>query len=145
MIQMDGITRENAGVGIDEKVTVRDVASKPARKIALTPLTPPASWRKTPTPSTSARSSKDCRSPWATGCARVCSGERLRFLVEDASPEGVVLVTSSTSIHIKTKGAKVERAKVAYEDIGGLGPQIRRIREMIELPLKYPEVFNRLA
>ena len=55
------------------------------------------------------------------------------------------MVTSSTSIHIKTKGTKVEKARVAYEDIGGLGPEIRRIREMIELPLKYPEVFDRLG
>jgi transitional endoplasmic reticulum ATPase len=146
MIQMDGITRENAGVGIDEKVTVRDVASKPARKIALTPLT------------TAGKLEKDTDAKYVGSLIEglpVTVGDRLRaclfgrktcdFLVEDASPEGVVLVTSSTSIHIKTKGAKVERAKVAYEDIGGLGPQIRRIREMIELPLKYPEVFNRLG
>jgi transitional endoplasmic reticulum ATPase len=146
LIQMDGITRENAGVGIDEKVTVRDVASKPARKIALAPLT------------TAGKLEKDTDAKYVGSLIEglpVTVGDRLRaclfgrktcdFLVEDASPDGVVLVTSSTSIHIETKGAKVEKARVAYEDIGGLGPQIRRIREMIELPLKYPEVFDRLG
>jgi transitional endoplasmic reticulum ATPase len=145
-IQMDGITRENAKIGIDEKVTVQALESKPARKITLSPLT------------TTGRLDKDQDTKYVGSLIEglpVTAGDRVRaclfgrktcdFLVEDASPDGVVVITSSTTIHIKTKGAKVERARVSYEDIGGLGPQIQRIREMIELPLKYPEVFERLG
>lgn len=146
LIQMDGITRDNAKIGIDEKVTVTAAQSKPGRKITLSPLTVGGRLDRD-------RDAKYVGSliegvPVITGdIVRACLFGRKTcdFLVEDASPDGVVLITSSTSIHIKTKGAKVERARVSYEDIGGLGPQIRRIREMIELPLKYPEVFSRLG
>jgi len=60
-------------------------------------------------------------------------------------PDGVVSVGSTTLIRVKSKEGKIERAKISYEDIGGLSTQLQRIREMIELPLKYPEVFNRLG
>jgi transitional endoplasmic reticulum ATPase len=66
-------------------------------------------------------------------------------MVGDTIPEGVVLVSPTTLIRVKAKGSKLEKAKVSYEDIGGLSTQIQRIREMIELPLKYPEVFDRLG
>ncbi len=146
LIQMDGITRDNAKTGIDEKATVKAAQSKPARKITLSPLT------------VGGRLDNDRDAKYVGSLIEgvpVTAGDMVRaclfgrktcdFLVEDASPDGVVLITSSTSIHIKTKGAKVEKARVSYEDIGGLGPQIQRIREMIELPLKYPEVFSRLG
>lgn len=146
VIQMDGITRENAKVGIDEKVTVQPIESQPARKVTLSPLT--GNGRPGKDQDTRYVGSLIEGLPVAVGdTVRACLFGRKTcdFLVEDSSPEGVVVITSSTLISIKTKGAKVERARVSYEDIGGLGPQIRRIREMIELPLKYPEVFDRLG
>jgi transitional endoplasmic reticulum ATPase len=146
IIQLDGITRENAKVGIDEKVTICQAQSQAARKVTLSPLTG-SGWLE-----------KDKDTKYVGSLIEglpVTAGDRIRaclfgrktcdFLVEDTSPEGIVVIAPSTSIGIKTKGAKVERARVSYEDIGGLGPQIQRIREMIELPLKYPEVFNRLG
>jgi len=86
----------------------------------------------------------------------VTSGDRIRatlfgsrscdFKVLDTIPAGVVLINQTTSIKMKTKGAEKESsAKVSYEDIGGLDAPIQRIREMIELPLKYPQVFERLG
>jgi transitional endoplasmic reticulum ATPase len=78
--------------------------------------------------------------------ARLFGAKTCDFVVENTAPEGVVVVSPTTAIKVKTKETdKVEKTKIAYEDIGGLGPQIHRIREMIELPLKYPEVFNRLG
>jgi len=65
--------------------------------------------------------------------------------VEETIPDGLVLVNSATLIRVKSKEGKVEKAKISYEDIGGLGREIQRIREMIELPLKYPQVFERLG
>ncbi len=77
--------------------------------------------------------------------ARLFGTKTCDFVVEDTIPDGVVSVNPATLIKVKSKEGKLENAKVSYEDIGGLGNQVQRIREMIELPLKYPEVFNRLG
>src|SRR3972149_5854315 len=68
------------------------------------------------------------------------------FSVVDASPSGVVLVAALSLITIKgEKAAGKEQTGVTYEDIGGLHREVQRIREMIELPLKHPELFERLG
>jgi len=146
VVQIDGITRENAKVGLDEKVTVERGESKPARKITLAPLTTEGVLQK----------DKDAKYigslieglPLTSGDkirARLFGTKTCDFMVEDTVPDGVVLVSSTTLIKVKSKEGKIEKAKVSYEDIGGLGTQVQRIREMIELPLKYPEVFERLG
>ncbi len=146
IVQIDGITRENAKAGIDEKVTVRSVEARSARRITLAPLTVGGMLQK----------DKDAKYigslleglPLTAGDkirARLFGAKTCDFIVEGAVPDGVVSVSSTTSIRMKSKEGKLEKAKVSYEDIGGLGAQVRRIREMIELPLKYPEVFDRLG
>ena len=146
IVQIDGITRENAKVGLDEKVTVEKAESKPARKIMLAPLTAGGVLQK----------DKDAKYigslieglPLMSGDkirARLFGTKTCDFIVENTIPDGVVLVSSATLIRAKSKEGKLEKAKVSYEDIGGLSTQVQRIREMIELPLKYPEVFERLG
>jgi len=146
IIQIDGIIRENSKIGIDEKVTVRKVEHKPAQKITLSPLTVAGALQK----------DKDAKYigslieglPLTAGDkvrARLFGTRTCDFMVEDTAPEGVVLVSPATAIKVEAKGGGVEKAKISYEDIGGLSTQIQRIREMIELPLKYPEVFQRLG
>jgi len=146
IIQIDGITRGNAKIGLDEKVEVQKAETKPARKIILGPLTAAGIAQK----------DKDARyiGSLIEGLP-VTGGDKIRarlfgtktcdFMVEDTIPDGLVLVSSATLIRIKSKQGKIEKVKVSYEDIGGLGTQVQRIREMIELPLKYPEVFDRLG
>jgi transitional endoplasmic reticulum ATPase len=86
----------------------------------------------------------------------VTSGDRIRatlfgarscdFKVVDTVPDGVVLISAATLIRMETKKkGETKAARISYEDIGGLGSQIQRIREMIELPLRYPQVFERLG
>ena len=146
-LQIDGIVRENAGVGLDQKATVRAVAHQPARSLTLAPLS-----------STRARSARaDTRYLGRLLEGQpLMAGDRVRidllgtgaqdFRVADVSPPGVVLVVPGTRVLLKGDGAEPERAAaVSYEDIGGLHREIQRIREMIELPLKYPEVFERLG
>jgi len=146
IVQIDGITRENAKVGLDEKVTVERGESKPAKKITLAPLTDGGVLQK----------DKDAKYigslieglPLTSGDkirARLFGTKTCDFLVEDTIPDGVVSVSSTTLIRVKSTEGKIEKAKISYEDIGGLSTQVQRIREMIELPLKYPEVFNRLG
>ncbi|HLA37538.1 MAG TPA: CDC48 family AAA ATPase, partial [Candidatus Brocadiales bacterium] len=68
------------------------------------------------------------------------------FLVESTLPKDVVIIKPTTSLKIaETLPTKPARLKVSYEDVGGLEKEIQRIREMIELPLKYPQVFERLG
>jgi transitional endoplasmic reticulum ATPase len=67
------------------------------------------------------------------------------FTVAETAPAGPVLIGPATLIRLTGEGARRERGAITYEDIGGLHREIRRIREMIELPLRYPEVFERLG
>ncbi len=147
IIQMDGISRENAQVGLDEKVKICKINYKPANKITLSPLTVSSLLQR----------DKDTRyiGSLIEGLP-VIAGDRVRatlfgsrscdFKVLDTIPDGVVLVGPTTLIRMESKGAGEPRGvKISYEDIGGLVTQIQRIREMIELPLKYPQVFERLG
>jgi transitional endoplasmic reticulum ATPase len=146
LIQMDGILRANAGAALDERVKVRRVEVQPARTVVLTPVE-------------ALRTSRGATQ--ARYLARlldgipVVPGDRVRvdlfgtraqnFTVAETSPVGPVLIGPATAIRLTGEGAKRERGTITYEDIGGLHREIRRIREMIELPLRYPEVFERLG
>ena len=147
IIQMDGISRENAQIGLDEKVKINKVDSRPANKITLSPLT------------TSSLLRGDGDAKYLGSLIEglpVISGDKIRatffgsrssdFKVVNTVPDGVVLINAATLIRMETKGqGEAKQTKVSYEDIGGLGSQIQRIREMIELPLRYPQVFERLG
>ena len=147
IIQIDGITRENAQVGIDEKIRIQKVKAKPAGKITLAPLSVSGLLQK----------EKDIKYLGSLiGGLPLTAGDRIRaslfgaracdFKVIDTIPDGIVLIEPTTLIKIKDKGTKdIKETRISYEDIGGLHTQIQRIREMIELPLKYPQIFERLG
>ena len=143
-IQLDGLTRENAGAALDDFVQVRKNAVRPAQRIALVPLT----------------IVPEARDLHYIGSLvdglPVQEGDRVRavlfgsryadFKVESTVPRGPVLINPTTELVIgKAEVKEQARLAVPYEDIGGLKPQMHRIREMIELPLRYPEVFERLG
>ena len=143
-IQIDGLVRGNAQVSLDEKVTLKKVPWQPAEKVVLAPVTP-------------GMMDKDSRyiGTLLDGLPLV-EGDRIRatlfgaryneFLVESTLPKDVVIIKPTTSLKIaETLPTKPARLKVSYEDVGGLEKEIQRIREMIELPLKYPQVFERLG
>lgn len=146
LIQIDGIIRENANAGIDEKVTLRKAPFGPATRMVLSPLSLRGAQRE-----------KDIRymGRLLEGLPLV-KGDRIRanligslfqdFRVLDAFPQGPVIIQPTTSIQLmKTADQPLRRARITYEDIGGLSKETQRIREMIELPLKYPQVFERLG
>jgi transitional endoplasmic reticulum ATPase len=147
IIQIDGISRENASIGLDEKVKINKIDSKPANKITLSPLT------------MSSPLQRDSDAKYLGSLIEglpVIAGDRVRatffgsrssdFKVVDTIPDGVVLINAATLIRMEIKKqGEAKTATVSYEDIGGLSSQIQRIREMIELPLRYPQVFERLG
>jgi len=142
-VQLDGITRENAGVGLDESVSIRKIASRSAAKVILAPLT-----------ITPGDRDLNYIGSLLDGLP-VVEGDRIRatlfgsrsadFRVETTSPKGPVLINPTTQLMIGKVREEEPGRVLSYEDIGGLKPQLQRIREMIELPLRYPEVFKRLG
>jgi transitional endoplasmic reticulum ATPase len=147
LIQMDGLLRGNAQVSLDEKVTVQKTSFLPAEKIVLNPLTLVRSISR----------ERDTKyiGTLLDGLALV-EGDTIRanlfgtrsqdFTVVSTVPKGVVLVHSRARIEVKERGeARARGIKVSYEDVGGLGKELQRVREMIELPLKYPQIFERLG
>ena len=143
-LQLDGISRENAGAGIDDFVRVKKIACRPAERVVLTPIT-----------ITPAERDLQYIGSLLDGLP-VLSGDRIRatlfgsrtadFKVESLTPRGPVLINPTTTLVIGKAGVpETRRAAVSYEDVGGLKPQLQRIREMIELPLRYPELFERLG
>jgi len=143
-IQIDGLARENAGVALDEVVQVRKVVSRSADRVGLAPTTiTPAD-----------RDLKYIGS--LLDGLPVLEGSRVRatlfgsrwadFKVESTVPKGPVVINPTTQLVIEKAAAGEEpRRSLSYEDIGGLKRELARVREMIELPLRYPEVFERLG
>jgi transitional endoplasmic reticulum ATPase len=143
IIQMDGVLRGNAGVGIDDRVAIRPAHARTAARVSLRPGGGPGT------------------APDARLVARLIEGlpllpgNRVRatllgsrsqdFLVEQTSPAGPVLVQSSTTIEIRREEGEQGPRRISYEDIGGLHREVQRIREMIELPLRHPLAFERLG
>ncbi|MFQ5813047.1 MAG: CDC48 family AAA ATPase [Anaerolineae bacterium] len=147
IVQIDGIIRQNTQVGLGEKVSLCKVDYQRARSVTLEPLT---ATRTLPRGSDSRYVGRLLEGLVMTRGDRVrvnLFGTRaVDFTVADCAPVGVVIVGRTTAVRIKEDGALEGRApQVTYEDIGGLDREIQRIREMIELPLKYPEVFERLG
>jgi len=142
-IQLDGLVRENAGAGIDEFVKVQKIACRPADRIVLAPTT------ITP----AGRDLKYIGS--LLDGLPVLEGDRIRatlfgsrsadFKVGSITPKGPVLINPTTQLVVAKGGQEEISSSISYEDIGGLKRQLQRIREMIELPLRYPEVFKQLG
>lgn len=146
-IRIDGVIRENAGVGIGERVALRRTSALPARAVILEPRSSSAV--------ALAKGETGNLGELLAGLP-VVAGDRLRvpllgggladFSVKETTPEGVVLMAREADVTFHgadvPKGA---RSGVTYEDIGGLTTELGRIRELIELPLKFPEVFERLG
>ena len=148
-IQLDGLSRSNAGVALDDAVAVQKVSAQAAQRIVLSPTAP-------------GLSDRDLQYIGARlDGLPVIEGDRIRgtlfgnrsldFLVRETQPKGPVLIAPSTLLSVgpaQTEARSANpagRATFSYEDIGGLKREVQRVREIIELPLRFPEVFVRLG
>ena len=155
LIRMDGITRSNAGVTVDESVRVRKAEAVPAEKIIISPIGIPAGKK------ISFRDGVDeifknglmnrpvLRDNEIVVPNIALMGNLIQFKVVTTIPVGIVVVDQKTEVTIKEvageRTAGEPTSQVSYEDIGGLEEELKRIREMIELPIKHPELFDRLG
>ncbi len=145
IIRMDGLIRRNAGVGIGDKVIVRKAKVSPAQMIRLAPESFTISIDHSFMNFVKRRL---IDYPLVEGDHVLIPvlGQAIPFVVVASKPSGVVVVTESTNLIIHEKPAEEAQAtRVTYEDIGGLHEAIQKIREMVELPLKHPELFKRLG
>ncbi|MFN3621728.1 MAG: CDC48 family AAA ATPase, partial [Nitrososphaerales archaeon] len=135
--------RNNAGVAIGDTVTVRKIKAVPADKVVVAPLEaiPPIDERYLADALESVPVTKgdNVMIPYFGG--------RLTFQVLSTNPAAeAVLITQRTTFVISEKGEAIRGVpQVSYEDIGGLKDEIQKVREMIELPLRHPEIFEKLG
>ncbi len=145
IIRMDGTLRRNADVNIGDKVIVRKANPKPAIKVRLAPTVHSMSIDD---------SFKKYVKKKLVGLPVVENdiipvpvlGQAVQLVVIDTRPRGVVIITEKTTVDILEKPVTATTIpKVTYEDIGGLHEVIAKIRELVELPLRHPELFQRLG
>ena len=144
IIRIDGLVRNNSGIAIGDSVIVRKIKAVPAEKAIVAPLEaiPPIDERYLADALESVPIIKgdNVMVPYFGG--------RLTFQVIGVTPANAdaVLVTQKTIFHIAEKGETLRGVpQVTYEDIGGLREEIQKVREMIELPLRHPEIFEKLG
>jgi transitional endoplasmic reticulum ATPase len=145
IIRVDGTVRRNAGVSIDDKVQVRRIQTAPAEKILFAPTQP----LKIQGGESYLLHNLDGRVISRGDAVELnIMGRRVDLIVISIKPvSDSVIITDGTQIEISDRPAKELPAipRVSYEDIGGLGDEVRKVREMIELPLRHPEIFERLG
>jgi transitional endoplasmic reticulum ATPase len=148
-VQIDGIVRDNAGVSVGDKVAIQPVQPQPATALELVPVTP-----------IPRRPGYNAYIGKLIDGLTVIEGDRIRatlfgsrfqeFRVHRTEPKGPVIIDPTTAFSIvnpKFQASETveKQSKIAYEDIGGLRREVERVREMIELPLKHPAIFERLG
>jgi transitional endoplasmic reticulum ATPase len=145
MIQIDGTCRSNCSAGLQEQVTVTPIEREQAVAVRFAPLWVGAA----PAIIAPERMLEDLEGvPVITGCVvRVPTfAKAVNFQVVRTIPSGPVVIGKRTDIRVVEGEQTAARAPaVSYEDIGGLEREVARVREIVELPLKYPRIFERLG
>ncbi|MFH0972347.1 MAG: CDC48 family AAA ATPase, partial [Candidatus Micrarchaeota archaeon] len=145
IIRMDGILRQNCGVGLGDRVKIKKAEAKIAKKLVLAPNQPS---RYAPGFADYVKKNLMGK-PLTKGDVLSVNvfGTSFPFAVAQTIPNGIILVNESTEVTLKEEPMKElgKIATISYEDIGGLKDEVQKIREMVELPMRHPELFERLG
>jgi transitional endoplasmic reticulum ATPase len=164
VVRIDGQLRQEVGVGIDDKVSVESADVQPATRLTVAL---PQNLRVRGDVGPMIRSNLSGQAvtegqtvpvSFGLGPLSSMSGQRIPLKIASTEPSGTVVVTDSTEIDVSEKpaeqitgepsgatGGRQETPDVAYEDIGGLDDELEQVREMIELPMRHPELFQQLG
>jgi len=175
IIRIDGLIRKNAKAGIGEMVIVKKASVKPAKKVSIAPAQQGLVIQADPELFRNGLLGRAVvkgdvialggmqRRRDVMGDVNDIFGDiqelfggnfgftgmqRLKFIVTSSSPNQPVIITEDTEVSLSSKALDVSEdniPEVTYEDVGGLTEEIKKVREMVELPLKHPEVFDRLG
>jgi len=152
LVRIDGLVRGNANVSLGDRVIIKKADVKPAEKIIMAPIISEYQRIQFGHGIENVVKKGMLGRPAAKGDSVIIAGialfgNSLPFRVANTVPKGIVQITDETEVVVKEE--PVEEAeivsKVTYEDIGGLKNELQKVREMIELPLKHPEMFDRLG
>ena len=168
IIRLDGLQRANAEIGSGDFIEVRKTEAKPAQRVVFAPA------QKNLRLHGSAHALKRSfgMKPLTAGDVVATTGQQqmprgdippelrqmltapayalqeIRLVVVSTLPKGIVLIDANTEVELRpeyTEAKETRRADVTYDDIGGIGSTVDQLREMVELPLRYPEIFERLG
>ncbi|HJQ93923.1 MAG TPA: AAA family ATPase, partial [Candidatus Thermoplasmatota archaeon] len=153
IIHVDNLTRKNAGVSIGDKVTIKKAEVKPAKQVTLAPAISQDQQIQFGDGIDALAKRGLLKRPVVQGDIVVVPnialfGNALPFSIIATNPKGIVLINEETQIKVNEEAAAQgaqAASTISYEDIGGLKDQLQNVREMIELPLKHPELFDRLG
>ena len=173
VVRIDGTTRKNSGASIGEDVTVRKAQAKEAKKVVLAPIDSririsgdinaafrnrvmvqgdiiTAGFRQPPQRMTG--SLFDDMISQMMNAPSMGALSQLKLAVVSTNPSGVVIIGPNTVVEVKEEPVDVSKidgvtnlVDISYDDIGGLKEEVKKVREMIEIPLKKPEIFEKLG
>jgi transitional endoplasmic reticulum ATPase len=165
VVRLDGLQRANAEVGSGDHVSVRKAESRPAQRVVFAPA---QREMRLQGPSVALKRNFFGR-PLLAGDIVATAGQQqvrdmppqlarmfnapayaltqIRLTVVNTTPKGIVHIDENTEVELREEfeEARLSRAGLNYDDVGGMGDTIRQLREMVELPLRYPELFTRLG
>lgn len=144
MIRIDGQTRKNVGVSVNDLVTVQKIVAKPAKSVVLVPVNGNVTVDKEFTDFVKNRL-KGLPLSEGDEISVMILGNSMDFKIHKVSPKSVVKIERGTTLTILTETSVEKKTRVTYEEIGGLRAQTKRMREIVELPLRHPEVFTRFG
>ena len=144
IIRVDGQTRKNVGASINDIVKIRKVTSKIAKTVSLTPVNDSVAVDKEFTDFVKNRL-KGLPITHGDEISVMILGNSMDFKITKTTPKGVVKIDRATSLNISTETSVDRKVRVTYEEVGGLRQEVKAMREIVELPLKHPELFSRLG
>ena len=145
IIKVDGITRQNVGAGIGDKISLKSVEAVNAEQITLSP-----------TEKIAAEGLQEymiynyLNHVFTTGDSislNTQMGSRVQFIVTSTKPSKPVIVTENTIFKLgaMTKAVDASYPRITYDELGGLKNEVQKIREMVELPMRHPEIFEKIG
>lgn len=144
MIRIDGQTRKNVGATLNDIVKIRKVSTKSAKSVVLMPVNDVVTVDKEFTDFVKNRL-KGLPLSQGDEISVMILGNSMEFKINKITPRAVVKIDRATTLNILTETAVDKKLRVTYEEVGGLKEEIKAMREIVELPLRHPEVFSRLG
>ncbi|MEM2203360.1 MAG: CDC48 family AAA ATPase [Sulfolobales archaeon] len=148
IIRMDAVVRKNAGISIGDRVIIRRASPKNAQAVKIGPAQSNVTFTSIEPSFVNYVKKRLEETPVVEGDIVYVPllGQPMPFVVIQTRPPGVVIITKDTVLQILDRPvSNIKVARVTYDDIGGLGNIIGKVRELVELPLKHPEIFRRLG
>jgi len=143
-IRVDGQTRKNIDVGLNDIVEIKKIVAKPAKSITLMPISDAVTVDKEFSDFVKNRL-KGLPLSHGDEISVMILGNAMDFKISKISPKGVVRIERITTLTILSEKSDDKKFRITYEEVGGLRSEIKVMREIVELPLRHPELFTRLG